>query len=450
MPKDEPSILVVDDVSDTLEVLERCLTSAGYRVHTASGVVEAIESLEKTPVDLVITDLRMPKISGLNLVRYLRENMKETEVMMITGYATVEGAVAAVKAGAEEYLPKPFTEDELTTAVERVLEKRRMRLLARQTPEEVAAPSGIIGESAAMQAVFREVAKAATTDATVLITGESGTGKELVGRAIHYQSARASAPFVPINCGAIPSELVESELFGHTKGAFTGANALRNGFFQAADGGSIFLDEIGDTSLSTQVKLLRVLEDQEVFMVGSSRPTRVDARVLASTNKDLSSLLKKGIFREDLYFRLSVITIVLPPLREREDDILLLVMHFARKFADAAERPTPEFTDSALQVFRRYSWPGNVRELLNLVQRLVVMQEDVLRPIDVTDLPRHMRFSLNHGAGPVRTLAEVEGAHIRSVLASVHGNKTQAANLLGIDRKTLREKLKSLETSPDE
>jgi len=450
MPRDKPSILVVDDVPDTLEVLERCLTSAGYRVHTASGVIEAIESLEKSPVDLVITDLRMPKISGMNLVRYLRENMKETEVMMITGYATVEGAVEAVKAGAEEYLPKPFTEDELTTAVQRVLEKRRMRLLARQAPEDVAAPSGIIGESPTMRAVFREVAKAATTDATVLITGESGTGKELVGRAIHYQSGRASAPFVPINCGAIPSELVESELFGHTKGAFTGATALRNGFFQAADGGSIFLDEIGDTSLSTQVKLLRVLEDQEVFMVGSSRPTRVDARVLASTNKNLTSLLRKGTFREDLYFRLSVITIVLPPLRERGDDILLLVTYFARKFADGADRPPPEFTDSALQVFRRYAWPGNVRELLNLIQRLVVMQEDVRRPIDIPDLPRHMRFSVNGGAGPLRTLAEVEAAHIRSVLASVKGNKTQAASVLGIDRKTLREKLKGLETPPDE
>jgi len=450
MSRDEASILVVDDVPDTLEVLERCLTSAGYRVHTASGVVEAIEYLEKAPVDLVITDLRMPKISGMHLVRYLRENMKETEVMMITGYATVEGAVEAVKAGVEEYLPKPFTEDELTAAVQRVLEKRRMRLLARQAPDDVATPSGIIGESAAMQAVFREVAKAATTDATVLITGESGTGKELVARGIHYQSGRASEPFVPINCGAIPSELVESELFGHTKGAFTGATALRNGFFQAADGGSILLDEIGDTSPSTQVKLLRVLEDQEVYMVGSSRPARVDVRVLASTNKELSSLLRRGTFREDLYFRLSVITIELPPLREREDDILLLVTHFARKFADGEERPTPEFTDSALQVFRRYSWPGNVRELLNLVQRLVVMQEDVERPIDVPDLPRHMRFSVNSSNGPIRTLAEVEVAHIRSVLASVRGNKTQAAKLLGIDRKTLREKVKNLETSPDE
>jgi DNA-binding NtrC family response regulator len=449
LPRDEASILIVDDVADTREVLQRCLTSAGYRVHTASGVVPAIESLEKTPVDLVITDLRMPEMSGLSLVRYLRENMKETEVMMITGYATVEGAVEAVKTGAEEYLAKPFTEDELTAAVGRALEKRRVRRLAQQAPENVAPPSGMIGESAAMQVVLREINKAATTDATVLITGESGTGKELVGRAIHYQSSRAPAPFVPINCGAIPSELVESELFGHTKGAFTGATAIRNGFFQAADGGSIFLDEIGDTSPSTQVKLLRVLEDQEVYMVGSSQPTQVDVRVLASTNKDLSSLLKKGTFREDLFFRLSVITIVLPPLRERKDDILLLVTHFARKLAGEAERPPPEFTDRALQVFRRYAWPGNVRELLNLLRRLVVMQEDS-RPIDVPDLPRHMRFSVNRGLGPLRTLAEIEADHIRNVLDSVQGNKTQAAKMLGIDRKTLRERLKSIETSPGE
>jgi DNA-binding NtrC family response regulator len=409
LPSNEASILVVDDVADTRDVLQRSLTSAGYRVETSSGVAQAIESLERSPVDLVITDLRMPKSSGLNLVRYLREN----------------------------------------AAVTRALEKGRMRRLSQQEPENLAAPSGMIGESTAMREVYRAISKAASTDATVLVTGESGTGKELVGRAIHYQSGRASEPFVPINCGAIPGELVESELFGHTKGAFTGATANRSGFFQAADGGCIFLDEIGDTSPATQVKLLRVLEDEEVYMVGSSQPTKVDVRILASTNKDLSSLVQKGTFREDLYFRLSVITIVLPRLRDRGDDILLLARNFARKFAAEAERPPPEFTDRTLQVFRRYTWPGNVRELLNLVRRVVVMQDGV-RAIDVPDLPRHMRFSVNHGAGTGRTLAEVEADHIRSVVASVDGNKTQAARVLGIDRKTLREKLKGLETPGDE
>ena len=443
MTKNGASILVVDDAPDTLEVLERSLTAAGYRVHTASSVVAAIEFLERAQVDLVITDLRMPKISGLDLVRFLRENRKDTEVMMITGYATIEGAVEALKAGVEEYLPKPFTEDELTAAVERALEKQRLRGILRNHTAEATAPHGMIGDSAPMQEVYRAIDKAAAADATVLITGESGTGKELVGRAVHYRSRRAEAPFVPINCGAIPGELVESELFGHVRGAFTGATSPRTGFFQAAEGGSIFLDEIGETSQSTQIKLLRVLEDKEVYMVGSSQSTRVDVRIMASTNKNLLSLVEKGAFRDDLYFRLSVITITLPPLRRRGDDVLLLATHFSSKFAREAEKPPPHFTDGVLQVFKRYSWPGNVRELVNLVQRLVVMEEG--HSIDVPDLPAHMRFTVDRDSGPVRSLAEAEAECIRQALASVQGNKTRAAEILGIDRKTLREKLKHLE-----
>jgi DNA-binding NtrC family response regulator len=365
--------------------------------------------------------------------------------MMITGYATIEGAVEAVKTGAEEYLAKPFTEEELQAAVRRVLDKLRARRVSQtEAPQEDSRVHGIIGESSPMQEVYRLIAKAALSPATVLISGESGTGKELVARAIHYNSPRAAAPFVPINCGAIPGELVESELFGHVKGAFTGAVNSRAGFFQTADGGSIFLDEISETNLSTQVKLLRVLEDKEVSMVGATRPIKVDVRILAATNKNLHSLVKKNSFREDLYFRLSVLNIAIPALRERGNDVFLLAQHFAAKFAEEAGKPPPEFSDRALEVLKNYPWPGNVRELENLIQRLIVMSDTTA--IDVQDLPEPMRFTVTRENRLTRTLSEVELEYIKNVLASVHGNKTQAAEILGIDRKTLREKLKNTRT----
>ncbi|HOE11114.1 MAG TPA: sigma-54 dependent transcriptional regulator [bacterium] len=436
------SILVVDDAPNTLELLERNLTSQGYTVFTAPGVPEALAILRSTQIDLVITDQKMPRVSGFDLVRYVRENLRDTEVMMITGYPSIEGAVKAVKIGAEEYLAKPFTDEELLSAVDRAFEKLRVRRC-----EEVAmnhatpTPYGLIGESEPMRQVYKAITKAASTSATVLITGESGTGKELVARAIHYGSPRASASFVPVNCGGIPESLLESELFGFTKGAFTGATETRAGFFQTADGGTIFLDEISETSLNMQVKLLRVLQEKEVYMVGSSRGRKVDVRILASTNKDLPILVKKGLFREDLYFRLNVIAIDLPPLRQRGDDILLLIHHFARKISNELGRSTPRFTPDALRVLQGcHHWPGNVRELENLVHRLVVMTEgDCIR---VPDLPPYMRFSVPHKPDFNRTLAEIEAEYIRNVLASVDGNKTKAAQILGIDRKTLRDKIK--------
>jgi len=438
-------ILVVDDAPDTLELLHRNLKSQRYQVFTASSVAEAIRILEATPVDLVITDLKMPGVSGLDLIRHIRENYKNTEVMMITGYASIEGAVEAVKTGAEEYLAKPFTEEELFSAVRRTIKKLHIRK-ARKIGSGKKLPQsyGLIGESETIQEVFRTIAKTAATSATVLITGESGTGKELVARAIHYSSQRASAPFVPVNCGGIPEGLLESELFGFVKGAFTGATESRSGFFQTADGGTIFFDEISETSLSMQVKLLRTFEDKEVCMVGSRSPRRVDVRILAATNKDLLNLVNKGIFREDLYYRLNVITIDIPPLRERGKDILLLVNHFVKKFAREFDKPTQRFSDNALQVLKNYYWPGNIRELQNVIQRLVVMAEGDI--IDVPDLPSLMRFSALHGTGLNRTLTEVEAEHIQNVLSTVNGNKTKAAEILGIDRKTLREKLKKIET----
>jgi len=359
---------------------------------------------------------------------------------MITGYATVESAVEAVKSGAEEYVPKPFTDDELLAAVRRVLDKLRHRREAATRPApEPESTYGLIGESPAMQKVFAAIRKASSTAATVLITGESGSGKELVARAIHYSSARAAAPFVPVNCGGIPESLLESELFGYVKGAFTGAHESRAGFFQTADGGTIFLDEIGETSIAMQVKLLRVLQDKEVRMVGDSRARKGDVRVIAATNKDLPSLIQSRVFREELYYRINVVTIEVPPLRTRGGDIPLLVRHFAEKFASELGKTVPRFSDKAMETMQNYPWPGNARELENAIQRIIVMSDEQI--VEVPDLPSFARFSALRTTGVNRTLAEVEADHIRNVLANVDGNKTQAAEILGIDRKTLRKKI---------
>jgi len=438
---DKETILVVDDSLDTLELIQRNLSGQGFRVFTAGDVTEAVRLLAATTIDLVITDLKMPKISGMDLVRHVKENYDDVEVMMITGYATIEGAVEAVKTGAEEYLAKPFTDEELFAAVGRALEKLHTRRALRPPSGSTAVARGLIGESPAIQKVFTSIAKAAATTATVLISGESGTGKELVARAIHYGSPQPSAPFVPVNCGGIPEALLESELFGHVKGAFTGALDTKAGFFQTANGGTIFLDEISETSPTMQVKLLRVLQEKEVCMIGSSQAKKIDVRIVSSTNKDLQGLVKKGTFREDLYYRLNVLTINVPPLRERENDVLLLVEYFTKRFAREFSKAAPQFSDEVLQALRNYSWPGNVRELENLVQRLIVMSES--DRITVPDLPAHMRFSVAADQGLQRTLAEVEAEHIRNVLTSVDGNKSRAAEILGIDRKTLREKMKA-------
>ncbi|TSA19350.1 sigma-54-dependent Fis family transcriptional regulator [bacterium] len=441
-PSDHLSILVVDDAPDTLEVFRRNLTWKGYQVLTAPGVEEAICILDSRPVDLVITDFKMPKVSGMELIRHVRENFKDTEVIMITGFASVESAVKAVKTGAEEYLPKPFTDEELFDAVKRAFSKLHRRRASCDTPETPTKTTfGIIGESPSIQKVIAFISKAASTAATALLTGESGTGKELVARAIHYGSPRAAAPFVPVNCGGIPEGLLESELFGHLKGAFTGATETRAGFFQTADGGSVFLDEISDTSPSMQAKLLRVLQDKEVCMVGATQSRKVDVRIIAATNKDLPTLIRKGLFREDLFFRINVLASEIPPLRDRGDDVLLLTQHFASRFAAELAKPVPRFSDGVLQALKTCTWPGNVRELENLIQRLVVMSENDV--IDTPDLPALMRFTALKGSRVHRSLAEVEADHIRSVLASVNGNKSRTAEILQIDRKTLREKMRN-------
>ncbi len=441
MSEEKERILIVDDSPDAREVLGRNLIAEGYHVMTAPGVAEATRILEAAPVDLVITDLKMPKVGGIDLIRHVRARFKEVGVIMITGYASIETAVTAVKEGAEDYLSKPFTDSELLAAVRDALQKARFRRAAQSYGGTAPVHSfGLVGESEAMHQVYQGLAKAASTSATVLITGESGTGKELVARGIHYHGARARAPFVPINCGGIPESLLESELFGHVRGAFTGATESRAGLFQAADGGTVFLDEISETSLSMQVKLLRVLQDKEIRMVGGSQQLNVDVRVIAATNKDLLDLVRRQLFREDLYFRVNVITIDVPPLRERDNDVLLLARHFVLKYSDELGRESPQFSDGVLEALRSYHWPGNVRELENVIHRLLVMSEGAT--VDVPDLPSVMRFTVRTGIGRHCTLAEFEAEHVRNVLASVDGNKTRAAEILGIDRKTLREKLK--------
>ena len=435
-------VLVVDDSIQTLEVIQRNLNANGYDAYTCSNVRDAVRFLSESTIDIVITDFKMPKQSGLDLIRHIRDNFHDIEIIMITGYPDIEDAVRAIKDGADDYLVKPFTDGELLMAVQKMAEK----LNNRRSVESTVKPAkiyGIIGESAKMKHVFHRIGKASGTNATVLISGESGTGKEIVARAIHYNSDRRREPFVPVNCTAIPDTLLESELFGHVKGAFTGARDTREGFFQIADGGTIFLDEIGDASLNMQGKLLRVLQNKEIRPVGSSRIQHVNTRIVAATHKDLPSLVDKGLFREDLFYRLNVIDIVVPALHQRADDILSLINHFAAKFSAEMNCRLPVFSDNVIKALKLYSWPGNVRELENLIQRLVVIVDGL--QVKTADLPESMRFNIQTGQAGKQKLEDIIADHVLKTLTTTKGNKTKAAKILGIDRKTLNAKLKKIE-----
>jgi len=436
-------ILVVDDAPNTVEVIRRHLAKHDFVVYTAAGTGEATSFLSDTPVDLVITDMKMPGQTGMDLVRHVHDNFPLTQVIMVTGYATVKGAVDAVKAGADGYLAKPFTHDELLEVVSNALERLGRRLSTEGNADDVAESiPGIIGVSPPMKKLAKLIERVAPTSATVLISGESGTGKELVARALHYLSERKECPFVAVNCGAIPSELQESELFGHERGAFTGAAQARHGYFETADTGTIFLDEIGETSAVLQVKLLRVLQDHHIVRVGSSTPQPVNVRVVAATNQDIELLVRQGLFREDLYYRLNVVALTVPPLRERDEDVLLLSKHFIQRFARESDRPIPRLDDRAIIALRRYAWPGNVRELENTIRRMIILSDG--ETIHTADLPQSMRYSTTRETNLDRTLKEVELDYIRRVLDSVDGNKSETARILGIDRKTLREKLRQI------
>lgn len=436
-------VLVVDDSPESVELIKRNLQSKGYEIYTAHNVQSAIKLLDSATFDLLITDLQMPGENGIELVRHTSENYKGIGILVVTGFPSIQGAVESIKIGAEEYLVKSFTDEELFTAVERVLHK--MHKQARASAKPALQNFGIIGHSDGMKKVFNTINKAKPTRATVLIQGESGTGKELVARALHYGGQASAAPFVPVNCGGIPDALLESELFGYVKGAFTGATETRAGFFQTADGGTIFLDEISNTSLAMQAKLLRVLQEKEFYMVGSKKTLKVNVRVVAATNVDLLQLVKKGLFREDLYYRLNIISIDLPPLRERGDDLLELMDFFLSKYVHELGKPPMKFTPKALRAMQAYAWPGNVRELQNLIHRVVILAED--NSIDIPDLPESFRFSGVRTKGLDRPLEDVEREYIQDALAAHKNNISKTAIVLGIDRKTLRDKLKKYKLS---
>ncbi|MEO9477429.1 MAG: sigma-54 dependent transcriptional regulator [Cyclobacteriaceae bacterium] len=436
--KEKPEVLIVDDSPETVELIKRNLESVGYRTYTTHNVTSAIKLLESINIDLLITDLKMPGENGLELVRHVSENYKWVAILVITGFPSIQGAVESIKIGAEEYLVKSFTDEELFRAVESALNKTNYKKKARQNTSMQ--NFGILGVSEGMVNVFTTITKARNSNATVLIQGESGTGKELVARALHYGGRESATPFVPVNCGGIPDALLESELFGYVRGAFTGANETRQGFFKAADKGTIFLDEISNTSLAMQAKLLRVLQEKEFYMVGSKKPVEVNLRVVAATNVDLLQLVKKGMFREDLFYRLNVISIDLPPLRERGSDIPLLANFFLSKYIQELAKPPMSFSSRALSTLNKYRWPGNVRELQNLVHRLVILVDDTT--IDVPDLPEAFRYSASTSQGLDRKLEDVIQEYVINVLAANQNNISRTANILGIDRKTLGEKVK--------
>lgn len=433
------TILVVDDNRDLLELLRRQLNHLGLNPFVSDNVVDAIEILDNTQIDLLITDMNIPKIGGEQLVRYAAEHYPEVPILVITGYPNIDTAVNVMKMGAVEYLIKPFTIEELQAIIFRILPESKVE--KSEPVEKRQNFMGIIGASEKMQLLYNTIDRTKSNRATVLINGESGTGKELVARAIHYNSDYSSAPFVPVNCGAIPSQLIESELFGHLKGSFTGAISNRAGFFQAANGGTIFLDEISNTSLELQAKLLRVIQDKEVTALGSEKSQKIDIRILAASNVNLWDLIAQGKFREDLYYRLNVISIEIPPLRNREGDINQLIRYFANKYCKDLGKKNLKFEKGVIATLENYSWPGNVRELENFIQRIVIMTDG---KVAMTDVPNHMKSNIHadESESEFLTLAEHEKKYIKKVLIATGNNKSEAARILNIDRKTLREKLK--------
>lgn len=436
------NILIVDDDVHILELLQRHLQALNYHTYKAISVKEAIAILQDKNIDLLITDLQMPGVDGLQLVKYASEHFPEVPKLVVTGYPSLDGALEVMKSGAIDYLTKPFTKEELKSAVIKSFDSRPIRpIKGTIKPIETKAYGELIGQSAGMQKVTDVIERVKNNRATVFISGESGTGKELVARAIHYMGRFASAPFIAVNCGAIPENLLEAELFGYTKGAFTGANENRDGFFQAAHKGTLFLDEIGNASLATQSRLLRVLQEKEFTRVGSQKVEKVDVRVVAATNFDIKELIKTGRFREDLYYRLTVVEIEVPSLRERLSDVPLLVDKFLFKYGVEYKDRLLSITPEALAILERYSWPGNIRELENCIQRAIIMCD---RRVEVKDLPEHLKYKIDfpEASDEFLSLKEIEKRHILKVLEANNNNKSKAAEILQIDRKTLRDKIK--------
>jgi DNA-binding NtrC family response regulator len=445
-----PLILVAEDEDLMRAILTRLLEEAGYRVLAVANAEEALERFAAEDVSLTLTDIRMAGMDGLTLLDRIKDVDPDALVLVMTAYSSVDSAVAALRKGAYDYITKPFVNEDLLQSVKNALRQRELfrenRHLRRELDRRYSF-SRIIGTSPALQAVFRLVEKVAATNTNILIEGESGTGKELIARAIHHNSPRAEKPFVAVNCGALPESLLESELFGHTKGAFTGAVANKPGLFRAGEGGTVFLDEVAEITQAMQVRLLRALQEHEVTPLGSSTPVGFDARIICATNRDLEREVAEGRFREDLFYRLNVIELHLPPLRERREDIPLLVRSFISRTArDQASTEKPIMPE-AMSALINYSWPGNVRELQNAIERAFTLSGD---EINLDSLPPRVRESaLALGQIPVRdpdglrpTLAEIERRYILETLAAVNQDKARAANILGIDLSTLYRKLK--------
>ena len=433
-------LLIVDDELSVRDSLAKWFHEEGYEVGIAENANDALTRLAELDWDAALVDIKMHGIDGIELQRRIHELKPELIVIMMTGYASVETAVAALKNGAYDYVTKPLDPDEIAHLVKKALAHKRTEeenVLLRETVAEVARPDDIVGQSSIMQKLFDAIETVGPTDATVLITGESGTGKELVARAIHHASPRKFHPLVVIHCGALTETLLESELFGHEKGAFTGAQYRKKGKFEIAEGGTVFLDEIGDISLKTQTDLLRVLQEREIVRVGGNQPIKVDFRCIAATNRDLEQALEEGKFRPDLFYRLNVFRIELPALRERRDDIPILVNHFVRKFSLQMNKKITRVAPAAMNLLQQQTWSGNVRELENAVERaMVVAQEPEIRETDFV----FKAATVPNGAP--KSLDEVEKAHILRTLETVGWNQTRAAEILNIDRVTLHHKLK--------
>ena len=433
------NLLVVDDELIVRDSLDKWFREEGYDVTVAESAQDALTKMAAQRFDLALVDIKMPGTDGVELQCRMHEIDPDMLVIIMTGYASVETAVAALKNGAYDYVSKPFDPDDIAHTVHNALSHRRAQeenARLRETVASVVRPQEIVGQSVAMIRVFEAIQTVGPTDATVLITGESGTGKELCARAIHATSPRHYNPLVVIHCGALTETLLESELFGHEKGAFTGAQYRKKGSFEVADGGTVFLDEIGDISLKTQTDLLRVLQEREITRVGSTHPIHVDFRCIAATNKNVQQLVDEGKFRPDLFYRLNVFQIELPPLRERKGDIPILVEHFIHKFSASMNKKIIRVAPAAMALLDRYQWPGNVRELENAIERaMVVAQEPEIREEDFA-----LRLPVSEPSA--RKLEDIEKAHILAVLQECRGNQTLAAEVLDIDRVTLHNKLK--------
>lgn len=469
-----PRILIIDDDEIVRDVLKTYLSSAGFEVVLASNGREGLDIAKQENLDLIITDLMMPQIGGIEVLKELSVTNNPAPVIVITAYGTVQNAVEAMKLGAIDYITKPFNLEEFGIVVNRAIgisKLQKENILLKKQLKKKYRFEGLIGDSAEMQKVFEMIEKIADTESTVLITGESGTGKEMIAKTIHYSSSRSEAPFIPVNCAAIPKDLLESELFGHEKGAFTGALNTRIGRFELANKGTLFLDEVGELAPHLQVKLLRVLQEREFERVGGIKTIKVDVRILAATNSDLEKAVKEGRFREDLYYRLNVIPLRIPPLRERRDDIPLLIDHFAIEFARKRKRQPLRFTKDALNALLHYDWPGNVRELKNLIERLTILVNGDVA--DVHDLPEKFQSACSlksdstpgnnsfvfpagnlypvdsedipdEGIDLNRLIDDIERDLILKAIRKAGGVKSKAASLLNLNRTTLIEKMKKM------